>query len=302
MIEVRYLSALAPDRIAEAARNTHALWGGQRTLDDHVTHTLAQVERSSGLMRMCGLEQGGELVASLKRFHLRLRTPTSIADTVGIGAVFTPESQRGRGHAKRLLGEMMNEAREEGFQLAMLYSDIAPTFYHCLGFVTLSHLLWSAPRAALPATASLDLTPCVELAPLLELYEASWRHPCLRTERDEVRWRYLAWRNQASEPRLLRSGSGTVVGYVSCKGFGDVLWIDDLVSLEVEVEAVYATLAALAHEVGANTVAGWLRPEHAGGPFHATVRDTCIPMVAALSDQLGDVASMPSHFAPLDHF
>jgi predicted acetyltransferase len=302
MSGVRYLPQLDAGHIAHAARSTHALWGGVRTLDEHVAHAMAQVERSSGLMRMCGLLQDGELCASLKRYHLRLATPAGVKDSVGIGAVFTPASERGRGHATRLLREMTAEARAEGFGLAMLYSDIAPQFYEKLGFVTLSHLLWSAPASVLPTARPTRNAPCDALAPLLELYEESWKHPCLHVARDEVRWRYLAWRNQVGAARLLNSEGGDVVGYVIAKSFGDVLWIDDLVTLDVAQESVWATLGELAREVQATTVAGWLRPEHAGGPFHAVARDTCIPMVAPLDDAAEDVTALASHFAPLDHF
>ena len=294
-----FVSELAPHHLAEAARHTHALWGGERLLDDHVAHTLAQVERSSGLMRLCGLVDDDRLLTSLKRYHGRLMTPAGAVDTVGIGAVFTPEPLRGRGYAKQLLRELMAEARGAGFSAAMLYSDIAPSFYEQLGYVTLSHWLWSAAVTQLPVSNGLSHAPAGNLAPLLELYQASWSHPCLRSARDETRWRYFAWRNQAGDARLLLS-QGQPVGYVLCKRFGDVLWLDDLVSLEVDKAAVWATLVELARQHGVSTVAGWLRPEHAGAPFTAVARDKCIPMLAPFDDRVDP--TMPSHFAPLDHF
>ena len=52
----------------------------------------------------------------------------------GIGAVFTPEAQRGRGHATRLVEMLLERERAAGALLAGLFSEIGSQFYERLGF------------------------------------------------------------------------------------------------------------------------------------------------------------------------
>ena len=58
---------------------------------------------------------------------------------VGIGAVFTPPAERGRGHAPRLIEHLCDEARAEGCALAMLFSEIGSAYYERLGFRVVPH-------------------------------------------------------------------------------------------------------------------------------------------------------------------
>jgi hypothetical protein len=50
--------------------------------------------------------------------------------------VFTPEAQRGRGHATRLIEMLMERERDAGALLAGLFSEIGTGFYERLGFRT----------------------------------------------------------------------------------------------------------------------------------------------------------------------
>lgn len=75
------------------------------------------------------------VVSSAKRYDLSARIEGRIRRTLGIGAVFTPPARRGRGAARRLLESMLETAEAEGYEYAMLFSEIDPAFYQRLDFV-----------------------------------------------------------------------------------------------------------------------------------------------------------------------
>jgi GNAT superfamily N-acetyltransferase len=81
------------------------------------------------------LIENGAPVSSAKRYDLSARIEGRIRRILGIGAVFTLRPQRGRGAAGRLLEAMLDEAVAEGYEYAMLFSEIDPAFYQKLDFV-----------------------------------------------------------------------------------------------------------------------------------------------------------------------
>jgi hypothetical protein len=81
------------------------------------------------------LVDGGAVICSAKRYDLSARIEGRIRRVLGIGAVFTPPARRGRGAAQRLLETLLETAEAEGFEYAMLFSEIDPAFYERLDFV-----------------------------------------------------------------------------------------------------------------------------------------------------------------------
>jgi GNAT superfamily N-acetyltransferase len=75
------------------------------------------------------------VVSSAKRYDLSARLDGRIRRVLGIGAVFTAPEHRGRGAATRLLEAMLENAEAEGYEYAMLFSEIDPVFYERLDFV-----------------------------------------------------------------------------------------------------------------------------------------------------------------------
>jgi GNAT superfamily N-acetyltransferase len=78
---------------------------------------------------------GGEVTSSAKRYDLSARIDSRIRRVLGIGAVFTSPGRRGQGGARRLLELMLDSAEAEGYEYAMLFSEIEPAFYERLDFV-----------------------------------------------------------------------------------------------------------------------------------------------------------------------
>jgi GNAT superfamily N-acetyltransferase len=86
------------------------------------------------LNRAALVDDAGALLATAKCYRLRATLDGREASVLGIGAVFTPEDRRGRGHAGRLIELLVEKAAHEGASLAILFSEIAPAFYERLGF------------------------------------------------------------------------------------------------------------------------------------------------------------------------
>jgi hypothetical protein len=53
---------------------------------------------------------------------------------LGVGAVFTPESQRGHGHAPAIVKALEDQARTDGAEVSLLFSEIGPHYYARLGY------------------------------------------------------------------------------------------------------------------------------------------------------------------------
>lgn len=127
---------------AEYAENvlplTASLWAGSRDMRTYVENTLAIARSPYGKRsyRTMGAYDG-DLVASFKRYERVLRIRNDRLAAIGIGAVFTPETFRGRGYASAMLATALDHARRAGKDLAYLFSDIHPRFYKQLGFVEL---------------------------------------------------------------------------------------------------------------------------------------------------------------------
>jgi predicted N-acetyltransferase YhbS len=299
---MRYVSRLERPGMLAAARHTLGTWGGGRSYDGYVAALDEQLERACGDMRYVALvdEQDG-VVSSLKRYRVGLMAPSGPLEAVGIGAVFTPQEHRRRGHAATLLRALMEEARAEGLGAAMLFSDIDPAYYERLGFVTLPHLSFAASARDLPAAGALECEATEDVGLLLPLFERSWEGPWLRAARTEASWRYWSWRNGAGRSVLLHD-RGRAAGYVTVSTDDETLWIDDVALLEAPVGALWATVRRLAAAADCDRVAGWLRADHAVAPFTGTARRRCIPMLAPLDRRLADVRAVDTHFAMIDHF
>ena len=97
------------DRIFD---NTCPIWSEGLTRAAYGQWNSAQLKTPWGsrhLQRFALVDEQGNLLASAKRYRYDVRLDGREGWMAGIGAVFTPEAQRGRGHATRLV-EMLLKA------------------------------------------------------------------------------------------------------------------------------------------------------------------------------------------------
>lgn len=119
--------------------NTYPIWNEGLTRVAYGQWNLAQLKTTWGhrhLQRFALLDDDGTLLASAKRYRIDVRLDGREGWMAGIGAVFTPESQRGCGHASRLLQMLLDRERQDGALVASLFSEIGSAFYERLGFRT----------------------------------------------------------------------------------------------------------------------------------------------------------------------
>jgi GNAT superfamily N-acetyltransferase len=122
---------------AQILSDTYSLWGDGLPAQGYVNWNRAQLMTPWGrahLRRVVWSDGSGGVLASAKRYALRLRLDGRAVRALGIGAVFTPPALRGRGHARALIEAMCREAADDGFELALLFSEIGPGYYQRLGF------------------------------------------------------------------------------------------------------------------------------------------------------------------------
>ena len=116
---------------------TFPVWGEGLAREAYGKYNRAQASTPWGatnLRRFALVDDDGRILASAKQYDLEAVLDNERVKAMGLGAVFTPEAHRGHGYGAELLRLMMARAAGEGFGLALLFSEIAPSYYEHLGF------------------------------------------------------------------------------------------------------------------------------------------------------------------------
>ena len=140
--------------LEQILRESYPIWGEGLTQADYARFWDAQLLTPWGRAHLdrVALVEHDAVTSSAKRYDLSARIDGRIRRVLGIGAVFTSPARRGRGGAKRLLERVLEIAVAEGYEYAMLFSEIGPEFYEQLEFVPVpsveSRILVSRPGGA----------------------------------------------------------------------------------------------------------------------------------------------------------
>ena len=115
---------------------TYPIWGEGLSREAYSRWNQGQMETAwgRGHLRRVAFVEGGKVLASAKRYDFEGRLFGGPVGVLGIGAVFTPPEQRGRGYAAALIGAMSAEAEARGAGMALLFSEIGARYYEALGF------------------------------------------------------------------------------------------------------------------------------------------------------------------------
>jgi GNAT superfamily N-acetyltransferase len=117
---------------------TFPIWHEGLSRSGYARWNAAQMRTPWGsrhLHRYALVDDAGTLLATAKRYRHDIRLGGRDGWMCGLGAVFTPPDQRGRGYASRLIEQLLEEERKGGALMAALFSEIDPAFYRRLGFV-----------------------------------------------------------------------------------------------------------------------------------------------------------------------
>lgn len=118
---------------------SHQIWSDGLTPQAYGRFNAAQMRTAWGskhLRRLALVDDGGALLSSAKRYDFTGRLDGQECSIVGVGAVFTPASGRGRGHARAIVEQITASAAQEGADLALLFSEIDPAYYEGMGFIS----------------------------------------------------------------------------------------------------------------------------------------------------------------------
>ena len=117
---------------------SHSIWSDGLTRQAYGRYNEAQTRTawgSSRLRRFALVGDGNAVLSSVKRYDLDARIDGNEVRVVGLGAVFTPQDNRGQGYARCIVEEVTLAAADEGADLALLFSEIDPAYYEPMGFV-----------------------------------------------------------------------------------------------------------------------------------------------------------------------
>jgi predicted N-acetyltransferase YhbS len=108
-------------------------------------------------LRRWALVDGAMVLSSAKLYQFSAVLDGRPIRVIGLGAVFTPPAHRGHGYARMLIDRLLQRATAAGVDMALLFSEIDPDYYHRLGFVVVprSNLLLrvvESDRRGAPAT------------------------------------------------------------------------------------------------------------------------------------------------------
>ena len=124
-------------------RESYPLWSEGLSPEAYARYNTAQTRTAWGAAHLerVALVEGTTLVASAKRYDLSARLDGRIRRVLGIGAVFTAVDRRGQGGASALMEQLLETAVAEGYEFALLFSEIEPRFYERFDFVPLPLLV-----------------------------------------------------------------------------------------------------------------------------------------------------------------
>ncbi len=115
---------------------SHALWHEGLTRRAYAQYYAAQRKTAWGRAHLerFALIEGGDVIASAKRYDLTVSLDGRAVRTAGIGAVFTQQAHRSRGHGRAIVERLLERSAADGFELALLFSEIGADYYAALGF------------------------------------------------------------------------------------------------------------------------------------------------------------------------
>jgi GNAT superfamily N-acetyltransferase len=221
--------------VERVLRDTYPIWNEGLTFENYRRWNDVQTRTAWGkdhLWRVA-LVEGETVLASAKWYVLDCDFggsgfkgsgfSGSSGRVLGIGAVFTPDDQRGRGHARELIDRMMEQAEREGYRAALLFSEIGAPIYERMGFTVIPRdtvtLGVKFPKQGPPATL-VRAGDDADLRYLAEFHKGG--KFCLDRTPDLIKFNVVKRRARAASSPI---GSRVVEFFVSEEGHRPVAYV-----------------------------------------------------------------------------
>ncbi|TAM56488.1 GNAT family N-acetyltransferase [bacterium] len=265
----------AEELAAQVLPETFKLWGYERSYEQYVTD-LRDFEHSSFGKRSFSFHgvrgEHGRVQSCFKRYGREIAWEQRRLRAAGIGAVFTLPAERRRGLASLMLGAFLDRERDEGTDLAFLFSDLHPAFYERLGFTALPSRSFTARASSLArGRAVISAMEDADAGGVRKCYDVGAARRPFALVRTPVIWDAIRLRERQDEAspaqrffqpvRLVVREGCTVRAYV--KGWRqprrDAYVLDEMGALDGYEELLPTLLSAAIGDLG--KVAGWLPPQ-----------------------------------------
>lgn len=277
---------------------TEPLWANGRSFENYAAQTteLAHTPYGRAAYRTIALSDGGNVLATFKRYERGARARKQRLRAIGIGAVFTPEPLRGQGFASAMLAMALDDARAAGLDFAFLFSDIHPQFYKSVGFTELPSRSISL-RADSLEPARIDAQPIGDRdwSGVRICFDAMEAHRDFGLTRSPAVWNWLrariahaSQRPHAQPVHLAVRKGRSVAAYVlgQREARHDAYVVDEFGFRDPASRALIPGLLRCAAG-DLRRIAGWLPPAPARGVLprgSVRKRSDAIWMIAPLSD------------------
>jgi len=300
---------LANDRQIESVyRESYALWGAGLTPEDY--RSLWEDVRGTPwatkhLSFYVWIDERERVLSSMKVYRPQLRLGGRTSRIHVLGAIFTPDAQRRRGHASAMIRAALERARRGDASVILLFSDIGTRFYEDMGFVPLAaEEQWGHLRADRPSpSGEMTLRPLrdSDAEAVRRAHEASSAAREIGIVRDREHWEFLQVRSKSFFSRLddpdIRQVSwsatraGRFAGYlIAVEGRGE--WnVREVGAVDGDPQSMAAILrlgAAEARHAGLGRYYTWLPPSITAHlqdwGLRRRRRQRAIPMILTLSD------------------
>lgn len=281
-----------------AHNNVFPVWPHSPDRSTHVNLRMASIQHNYADWYVA-LDQD-VVIGSLAAYPFKLSHRGKSEGCVGVGAVHTIESHRGRGVASSLLRYMLKEVQRQGFESSLLHSDVGAKIYENLGYHTVAehfHIVDVNAKCEAKAYDCVAFVPKEELEFLDSSYHAYAEQFETYINRDHKHWQWCLTKSKNQKGwKFLHQGSA--VGYAIGSDFEGHFRFDEVVFAGAfEAKQVLKSLQSILQSLGLNRCVAWHLPP--GVSDHLESRKKELTMLNFFDDR--EFNSDKINFTTLDY-
>ena len=255
----------SPEETLAAHRNVFDVWPCAPDIEDHL-RIRKDLPKSLRADYFVGTVEG-VVATSLQSFTTNFQIHGRPVKAMQIGSVHTHADFRKQGYAELLIDFAEKYQAAHGFELSVLYCDIALAYYEKMGYVKAASKMgwfktaeWSADRLA-EAPELVEIDPRDQLTALMKLHEGATATRPISVVRDSAYWDYTLRKFPNDLFWALPGTSGMFDGFVRIGKRDDRAEIVDWIVAEDRddlLAPLFTGMVKRAEASGFSEVGGWL--------------------------------------------